>query len=103
MEVKVLIQPSGLRNGQPWPPRGGVIDLPDDEAVELLRMRMVVPVHDPESRVEKAVPPMAAVEARAELAEIEAVESEAKAASALPPAPQPKKTAAAKKAAPKKG
>lgn len=102
MEVKVLVQPSGLRNGQPWPPRGGVIDLPDDEAANLLRLRMVIPVHDPESRVEKAVPSTTAVEARAELAEIEALEEEAKAASALPPAPT-KKAAVAKKAAPKKG
>lgn len=103
MQVKVIVQPSGLRNGEPWPPRGGVIDLPEDEALRLIQQRMMVPVHDPESRIARAVPPMDAVEARAALVGIEAEEAEAKALSAMPPAPSTEKPAVAKKAAPKKG
>jgi hypothetical protein len=87
VEVKIIIQPSGLRNGQPWPPRGGVIDLPDDEAVRMIEQRLVVPAYDPDSRVERAVPPMTAVEARVEVAAIEAEETQAKALSAMPPVP----------------
>lgn len=96
MQVKVLIQPSGLRNGKPWPPRGGTIDLPDDEAVHMIGQRLVAPVYDPEHRVETAVPDMTPVEARDELVTIEAVEQEAKVASAAKP--RPAKKAAGKRA-----
>lgn len=36
MRVTMKAQVSGLRDGEPWPPVGGVIDVPDDEAVSLI-------------------------------------------------------------------
>jgi len=36
MKVKIKIQVSGARNGQPWPERGVVVDWPDDEAASLV-------------------------------------------------------------------
>lgn len=35
---------SGTRNGLEWPPRGSVLDLPDDEAAEYCRTGMAEPV-----------------------------------------------------------
>jgi hypothetical protein len=35
---------SGTRDGQPWPPRGSVIDLPDDEARQYCESGMAEPV-----------------------------------------------------------
>jgi hypothetical protein len=32
MQVRMLVDISGTRNGQPWPRIGGTIELPDDEA-----------------------------------------------------------------------
>jgi hypothetical protein len=46
---------SGLRDGKPWPPRGGTVELPDEEAAALCSAGTAEPVHDPESGVEKAV------------------------------------------------
>jgi hypothetical protein len=34
---------SGTRDGRDWPPRGSTVDLPDDEALVLLRGSMAVP------------------------------------------------------------
>lgn len=59
MQVMVRIQVSGLRDGQPWPPVGGVLEMPQDEALPLLQNGTVVPVFDPESGVERAVAPTA--------------------------------------------
>lgn len=64
MRVKMLVEVSGLRDREPWPPRGGTVELPDDEAVSLIERRMAIPVHDPESGVERAVADQSAVEAR---------------------------------------
>jgi len=55
MLVKMLVEVSGLRDGKPWPSKGGTVELPDDEAVVLFENRMAAPVHDPESGVERAV------------------------------------------------
>jgi len=41
-----------MRDGQPWPPAGGVIDVPDDEALTLLRNGTADPVVDFEAGVE---------------------------------------------------
>lgn len=35
MKVKMNIWISGTRNGEPWPPPGKTIDLPDVEALKL--------------------------------------------------------------------
>jgi hypothetical protein len=55
MKVRMTIDVSGTRNGQPWPPRGTVIDLPDDEALHYCEQSQAVPVVD--MNVEKAVLP----------------------------------------------
>jgi len=52
VQVKVNIHVSGLRDGQPWPPVGGVLELPQDEAMPLLQNGTVIPVYDPELRTE---------------------------------------------------
>lgn len=57
MQVKMRTLVSGLRDGKPWPPVGGVIEVPDAEAVGLLQNGTAVPVYDPESGVEAAVAP----------------------------------------------
>lgn len=57
MLVKMRAELSGLRNGQPWPPIGGVIELPDDEAATMCANGTALPVHDPERGVQTAVLP----------------------------------------------
>lgn len=57
MLVKMRREVSGLRDRQPWPPVGGTIELPDDEAVTLFRNGMAEPVYDPEHGIETAVLP----------------------------------------------
>ncbi|MGW1252536.1 hypothetical protein [Streptomyces sp. NPDC002535] len=37
MRVRMKATLSGTRDGQPWPERGGIVDLPDDEAQHLIR------------------------------------------------------------------
>lgn len=64
MRVVMLVSLSGMRNGQDWPSRGTVIDLPDAEAKDYIRGGMARPA-DPEDDVEKAVAPTEAVETRA--------------------------------------
>lgn len=44
MLVKMLEHIVGTRDGKRWPPRGGVIDLPDDEAHALLAHGYAQPV-----------------------------------------------------------
>jgi hypothetical protein len=39
----MTVDMSGTRNGQPWPKRGTVVDLPDDEAVGYCEAGMAVP------------------------------------------------------------
>lgn len=47
MQIRMLHKISGTRNGQHWPERGEVIELPDVEAVELVRSRMATHVEAP--------------------------------------------------------
>jgi hypothetical protein len=54
---------SGTRDGQPWPPRGTRIDLPDLEAMDLCRTGMAVPV--PAEEIKTAVVADDDVEVRA--------------------------------------
>jgi hypothetical protein len=50
--VKVILAAhlSGTRNGIPWPPPGGEIDVPEDEAADLFRneLAVVAPEEAPE-------------------------------------------------------
>ncbi|MDP9949126.1 MULTISPECIES: hypothetical protein [Streptomyces] len=36
MRVRMKVTVSGTRDGKPWPERGSVVDLPDDEAKQLI-------------------------------------------------------------------
>lgn len=63
MRVVMTVSLSGMRDGKDWPPRGSVIDLPDDEAKTYIAGGMARPA-DPEDDVEKAVAPVEAVENR---------------------------------------
>jgi hypothetical protein len=44
MLVKMLNHITGLRNGVAWPPRGGIADLPNDEANALIAHGYAVPL-----------------------------------------------------------
>lgn len=61
MKVRMKVDVSGSRNGQPWPSRGGVVDVPDDEGAHLCSAGMAVPLM-PESEPETAVTPADAQE-----------------------------------------
>lgn len=65
MRVRMTVQVSGMRNGAEWPPRGGVIDLPDDEALQHIQADMAVPAGD--DGPETATAPAADVETRGPL------------------------------------
>lgn len=53
MKVRMKFRIEGTRNGLRWPEAGGVIDLPDAEAVDLLSQGFAEPVE--EEKPEKAV------------------------------------------------
>jgi hypothetical protein len=55
MKVRMKGDITGTRNGVPWPPLGGEIDLPDEEGAALCATGMAVPVKD--DQVETATPP----------------------------------------------
>lgn len=62
MKVRMGIAMSGSRNGQPWPTRGEVVDLPDSEGADLCASGVASPVTEDEA--ETAVPPTDDVEER---------------------------------------
>lgn len=37
MRIRMTVTLPGTRNGQPWPDKGQSIDVPDDEAEQLIR------------------------------------------------------------------
>ena len=44
----------GRYDGQPWAPRGGEMDVPDDEAQALCSLGIAEPVEQPKPAVKKA-------------------------------------------------
>lgn len=44
MQVKMRVKITGTRDGSDWPDPGGVVDLPEDEARQLLGMGAAVEV-----------------------------------------------------------
>lgn len=46
MKVRMRITISGSRDGEAWPKVGEVVDLPDDEAVEMLQKGHAAPLED---------------------------------------------------------
>lgn len=59
--VRLLIHISGTRNGEDWPPAGGRIDLPDQEAEDMVRNGYAVYAERPAAVVDE--PEQAVVEA----------------------------------------
>lgn len=55
----MLVEVSGTRGDgqQQWPPKGDVIDLPDEEGADLVKAGLAEPVKD--DKVEKATAPKA--------------------------------------------
>lgn len=54
MQVRLITRLTGLRNGVEWPAIGGIIDVPSDEAVNLISHGYAVPVPAPQEQ-ERAV------------------------------------------------
>jgi hypothetical protein len=55
MKVVLRHDISGTRNGEPWPPAGAELDLPDAEAAPLLASGAARPVNTKDAEVEKRV------------------------------------------------
>lgn len=49
MKIVMQVHITGTRNGAEWPERGGVVDLPDDEAESLVNSRLAVRAPEPEA------------------------------------------------------
>lgn len=54
MKIRLTSDISGSRNGTPWPARGSVVDLPDDEGARMCRNGMAKPVDGSTDDVETA-------------------------------------------------
>ncbi|MFZ3569956.1 hypothetical protein ACOKM5_23400 [Streptomyces sp. BH097] len=63
MQVRMKVTMSGTRNGQDWPPRGELVDLPEAEADDMVRAGLAeMPDEADESeapQVEEATAPKA--------------------------------------------
>lgn len=64
MRVRLLVSLSGTRDGQPWPPMGNEMDLPDAEARDMIAALQAIPVAE-FGRAETTAAPTAPVEVRA--------------------------------------
>jgi len=59
MRVRMRVAISGSRNGEDWPPAGGEIDLPDEEAAHLIAQGLAAEPSDEDDEAgepETAVP-----------------------------------------------
>lgn len=54
MNIRLTADVSGSRNGAPWPARGTVVELPDDEAALMCKSGMAVPVNSSRDGVKTA-------------------------------------------------
>lgn len=54
MKVRMKVDVSGGRDGVAWPRRGGTVDLPKDEALQMCQSGMVEPVDSSGDDVETA-------------------------------------------------
>lgn len=59
MKVRMRVSISGTRDGEPWPPAGQVVDLPDEEARHLCEGGLAVPAVEDNDGPETAVTPSA--------------------------------------------
>jgi len=64
MKVRLLADVTGTRDGAEWPPRGTVVELPDDEAAALIWSGIAVDakIKDPEADAARATVEAAAVD-----------------------------------------
>lgn len=44
MQVRLLVTVSGTRDGQAWPPAGNTMELPDEEARQMIAAEQAIPV-----------------------------------------------------------
>lgn len=49
MRIRMKVSVSGTRNGEPWPAKGGTVELPQDEAKNLVAIGLAVEADDEES------------------------------------------------------
>lgn len=56
MQVRMLVQISGSHDGQPWPNKGGVADVSEDEATKLIAAEMAEPVKDKPAKQDDDTP-----------------------------------------------
>jgi hypothetical protein len=54
MRVRMKVAISGTRDGESWPARGGVVDLPDDEAEHMIAGGLVEEADDEDETEEPA-------------------------------------------------
>ncbi|MFD5425213.1 hypothetical protein [Streptomyces sp. NPDC127084] len=59
MRIRMNVQMSGTRNGEPWPARGEVTELPTAEAAHLVASGIAEEVVDEPAKVETATMPKA--------------------------------------------
>lgn len=85
MKIRMKIEVSGTRDGQPWPERGETVEVSDGEGAQLCAGGLADPVRD--EKVETAVPSKEDVETR-ELTDSEK-DADAQAALAREQAPDP--------------
>lgn len=48
MRVRMRVEVSGTRNGEPWPAKGDIVELPKEEAANLLAIGLAVETDDEE-------------------------------------------------------
>lgn len=46
MQIKMNVDVSGMRDGERWPQRGEVVDVPDAEAADLIAAKIASPVEN---------------------------------------------------------
>lgn len=56
MQVRMKVTISGTRDGQPWPPRGELVDLPDGEAEQMIRGGLAGAAGDDEAGADEETP-----------------------------------------------
>jgi hypothetical protein len=59
MKVRMRVSISGTRDGEPWPPAGQVVDLPDEEARHLCAGGLAAPAVEDNDGPETATAPAA--------------------------------------------
>lgn len=59
MKIRMIVEMSGSRNGQPWPKRGQTVDLPTGEAQHLVDSGIAAKAGEDTAPVETATPPAA--------------------------------------------